>query len=217
MQICPWCYVDKMEKIYPTYLEKTKRNTAKVLNNPEDFAKRLNDEYRKARKSKAKKFERLEKIPVRIYGAGDFVKEHFNFIKNLEFKFFIISKNLTTEKYYPYINKLLNLKNLTSLELSLAMLNIENYERIKHLYGQDRIKFSFTGTVEEFENIKNKGYNFDIFFNILNRKSEYEKAKRHIESCPTDIGKLKLQKACTYCNRCWRSSVTSSVNWNEFI
>lgn len=216
LQHCSYCYVDNMERIYPSYLAKITRNSETVKADPVDFAERLNKEYGKARNSKAKQYERLNKLPVRIYGSGDFIPEHLAFLQNADFKFFIISKNLTTDGLRDYIDELLKIDNLTSIQLSFDMANIGNYEKVKHLYGQDRIGFSFTGLSDDLTRLKEEGYQFNVYFNIAKRKAEYEKARLHREACPADAGKLKLQKACTHCNRCWRSSVTSSSNWNTF-
>ncbi len=217
MQTCSYCYVNNMERIYPSYLGKVQRNSEllKTFEGIQEFTTRLNDEYRKARKSKSKQYERLEKLPVRIYGAGDFIPIHIEFLKNLNFKFFMISKNLTTDKLSPYIHQLLEIPNLTSLRLSFDDSNMENYEKVKHLHGSDRIGFTYTGLPDHFQEWKEKGFKFDMFFNISHKKEEINKARAHKERCPVDTDNLALQKACTYCARCWRSSVTKNSNWNK--
>jgi len=52
--------------------------------------------------------------------------------------------------------------------------------------------------------LKKSGYEFDVFFNIVKTKTGKEAASHHKEACPADAGKLRLQKACSYCNKCWR-------------
>ena len=205
-----------MEQIYPSYLGKIQRNTKQVKDDPIAFAERLNNEYGKARKSKAKNFERLDKIPVRIYGSGDFIPEHFTVLENLKFKFFMISKNLTTPAMTQYIDKLLTIPRLTTLRLSFDSSNMSNYNAVKKYFGKDRIGFCYTGLAGDFQEQKDAGYKFDVFFNILHKHSEIAEARLHSEKCPVDVGALKLQKACTHCNRCWRSSVTSKPDWNTF-
>ncbi len=215
LQNCSYCYVDNMERIYPSYLSKIQRNTKQVKDDPVAFAKRLNEEYTKARKSKSKQFNRLDKMPVRIYGSGDYIPGHYQVLENLNFKFFMISKNLTTPAMRSHIPKLLTIPELTTLRLSFDASNISNYDAVKQYYGKDRIGFCYTGMADDFQQQKDAGYKFDVFFNISHKHSEIDKAKLHKEACPTDVGDLKLQKACTHCNRCWRSSVTSG-NWNTF-
>jgi len=214
LQNCSYCYVDNMERIYPAYLQKIQRNTKRVKDDAVDFAKRLNNEYTKARKSKAKQFDRLDKIPVRVYGSGDFIPEHLEFLKELKFPFFMISKNLTTNDLKQYIPELLKIPNLTTLRLSFDDANINNYSPIKQYYNTDRIGFCYTGLADGFAKQKQDGYKFDVFFNISHKHAEQDKAGTHKEHCPTDVGGLALQKACTFCNRCWRSSVTKPSNWN---
>ena len=213
-QICSYCYVDNMERIYPAYLEKIKRNTRKVNENAENFANTLNDEYTKRRKSKSKKYERLDKLPVRLYGSGDFIPKHLEFINKLKFKFYIISKNLTRPELQRYIPILLGNPNLTNLRLSFDAQNMCNYKNLSGYYGTDRVSLCYTGMPDEFEEQKKLGFKFDTFFNISDKKIEREKAKKFNESCPCDAGVMKLQKSCTYCNRCWRSSVTKVPSWN---
>ncbi len=214
LQTCSYCYVNNMERIYPAYLQKIQRNTKRVKDDANDFAKRLNDEYKKARSSKSKQFERLDKVPVRVYGSGDFIPEHLDFLKELKFPFFIISKNLTTNNLKQYIPELLKIPNLTNLQLSFDDANMNNYSHVKHYFNQDRIKFCYTGLPDEFDVQKKASHEFNVFFNISHKHAEQTKAGTHKERCPVDVGELALQKACTFCNRCWRSSVTKQSDWN---
>ena len=85
-QICDYCYVGNLERIYPAYKSKLTRNTDWAKKDAAGFAAALNNEYRKYRKSSSVKFERLDKLPARIYGSGDFVPEHLEFMKLLDFK-----------------------------------------------------------------------------------------------------------------------------------
>jgi len=91
--------------------------------------------------------------------------------------------------------------------LSFDNKNIINYNIVKNFYKKDKIKFSFTGTPEEFNFFKQK-FSFDIFFNITKTKQAKQLAKSFKEQCPCDSGLLAHNAACTYCNKCWRSSVT---------
>ena len=75
-QICDYCYVGNLERIYPAYASKLKTNDKWSKDNPTTFGLQLNAEYEKKRKSKAKNYKRLDKLPVRIYGSGDFIPEH---------------------------------------------------------------------------------------------------------------------------------------------
>ena len=52
-QICDYCYVGQLEKIYKAYKPKIERNELLAKDNPKQFASDLNAEYRKLRKSKA--------------------------------------------------------------------------------------------------------------------------------------------------------------------
>ena len=94
LQFCDYCYVDTMERIYPTYLNKITKNSMIAKNNPQKITESLNLEYKKYRSSRSKKYRRLEKLPVRIYGSGDYLPIHLKVLKQLKFKFFIISKNV---------------------------------------------------------------------------------------------------------------------------
>lgn len=200
-QKCPYCYVENMENIYPTYLAKVERNSEKS-ENYEKFADKLNKEYEKIKKSRAKKYKRMEKVPVRIYGSGDFVPSHYEWLKLLDFRFFMFSKNLCFEDYVEYIPKLLKIDNLTMLNLSFDKYRLDKYSNIEEYKDQSKIRINFTGTPDEFEEHKDE-YHFDVFFNIDKRKKKgREKASEFEETCPAECGKLDLQKACTYCNKC---------------
>jgi hypothetical protein len=207
-------YVDTMENIYPAYLDKITRTEKMAREKPAEFAEKLNEEYAKHRKSKSKKFTNLHKLPVRIYGSGDYIKEHYEFLKKVTFKFYIISKSLTRPEFREELEKVLNLPNLTSVVLSFDTQNIKNYNALKHLFKQDKIKFSFTGIADDY--IIERDFNdrkFDIFFNIGQKKIDAEASQAIRESCPTDAKKLELHNACTVCNKCWRSSKTKG-SWN---
>lgn len=215
-QICDYCYVENMERIYQAYADKIKRNDSWSREKPENFARQLNTEYRKLRKSKAKSNEGLEKLPVRIYGSGDYIPEHYEWLKHLDFKFYIISKSLTFPRFDEERQKLLGLPNLTNIVLSFDNQNIDNYDHVKHLYKTDRFQFAFTG--ENFDWQLQTEFNdreFGIFFNTGRKNSDEEFSAKVKQSCPTDAGKLDLQKACTKCNKCWRSSKTKGKDWNE--
>ena len=168
-----------------------------------EFADKLNSEYEKCLKSKAKKYEKLDAdFPIRIYGSGDFIPEHLIWLEKLNFKFFIISKNLTRPEYKQYIDKVLKLKNITVLNMSFDAQNIGNYEDIDN----SKIKYTFTGTPQEFIDVKDTKH-FDTFFNINKRiKKENEIASKFTESCPADVKKIPLRLACTVCNKCWKEN-----------
>lgn len=204
-----------MENIYPAYLAKIQRNNSWAKDNPDNFARQLTTEYRKRRKSKSKKLERLEKLPVRIYGSGDYISEHYNFLSLVEFNFYIISKSLTMKEMQSDLKALLKLETLTRVVLSFDNENIKNYDNVKHLYRTDRIQFAFTGDKEDW--ILQTEFNkrkFGIFFNIGRKKEDIAFNKKTKESCPALAGKLEHNKACSHCNRCWRSSKTKAPDWN---
>ena len=212
--ICDYCYVGQMERIYPSYKGKIERNDKQARDNPSAFAESLNTEYRKARKSKSKVMQRLDKLPVRIYGSGDYIFEHYEFMKDLDFKFYIISKSLTEKHRHSHISKLLKLDLLTTICLSFDLGNLSNYYNLKQLFGTDRLKFTFTGSADEFNALKKTGHNFDIFFNTSNKKVEKEKSRLIKEQCPCDSGAMEHVKSCSKCNKCWRSSITKGKEWN---
>lgn len=206
-----------MENIYPAYLEKIQRNNSWVKKDAKAFARQLNTEYRKHRRSKSKAMKRLEKMPVRIYGSGDYITEHYEFLSNLNFKFYIISKSLTMKEFADDLVLLRQLPNLTRVVLSFDNENIKNYNNVKHLYRTDGIQFAFTGTTEDWilQNEFNKR-DFGIFFNIGGKKVDIEANKNIRESCPALSEKIPHAKACSKCNKCWRSSKTKGADWNLF-
>lgn len=214
---CDYCYVDRMIRIYPKYEEKTKRNSvrAETLKGRNSLIKQLNDEYFKARKSKAKINKGLDLLPVRIYGSGDFVAAHYDLLNRLKFKFYIISKSLTYNQLSLYINKLISIPNLTKIVLSFDNRNLCNYDNVQQHYKKNKIGFAYTGLPDDFNKLKNKDYKFNVFFNISEKKSELINARIHKESCPVDCKIIPLQKACTVCNKCWGSSVTKKTDWNN--
>lgn len=214
-QICDYCYVGNMERIYPAYKAKISHNVEWAKSNPKDFAQALNQEYRSYRKSKSRKLQRLSKLPVRIYGSGDFVPEHLEFMKQLEFKFYIISKTLTDPKMDKWLHRLITLPNLTKVILSMDDTNMQNFAHTKKYYKQDKYGISYTGYADNFDNWKTVGFFSDIFFNISKKKIEREKSKKIKEQCPCDSGSLKHDLSCSYCNKCWRSSVTRGKSWNH--
>lgn len=212
--ICNYCYVGNMERIYPAYKAKIEINANWAKDKPENFAVQLNTEYRKHRKSKAKNYARVEKLPVRVYGSGDYHPVHYEWMKKVEFKFFIISKTLTLPHMHTELRKLLKLKNLIKVCLSFDQHNLENYRINKKFFKKDKINFAYTGMADEFNLVKLK-HEFHIFFNISDKKVEKEKSRLIKEQCPCDSGILPLAKSCTFCNKCWRSSVTHGKSWNS--
>lgn len=200
---CAYCYVDTMERIYPAYLPKVKANSEWAKGNGKQFAEALNTTYKKLLNSKSKKYSRLSMLPVRIYGSGDFIPEHSWFLIELEFKFFIISKNLTRPEIKTYIERLIGLDNLTTIVLSFDNGNLGNYKGVSGYKDNPKIKFSYTGTADDFEQTS-KDYKFDIFFNINKQAVEREKSTKFVEACPCDSGKLAHNESCSYCSKCWR-------------
>lgn len=212
-QICSYCYVGNMERIYPAYKEKIERNVKWAKDKPDNFAKQLNYEYRKLRKSKAKTFRRLDKLPVRVYGSGDYHPIHYEWMEKVEFKFYIISKTLTLPHMHEELKKLLKLKNLTKVCLSFDEANLKNYKESKKFFKRDKITSAYTGMADEFNEVIKK-YNFDIFFNTSDKKVEKAKSRLIKEQCPCDSGALAHAESCSMCNKCWRSSITKKNNWN---
>lgn len=216
-QICSYCYVEKAEKFRKTYLPKLERNHQMFLDNPVEFAHALNAEYNYARKSKAKQFIGLEKLPVRMYGSGDFIPEHIEFLRELDFKFFIISKSLTFESMVKYIDKLFELENLTNITLSFDTENIWNYGNIKEYVDHDKTNVAFTGLVDDMLKWKDVGMKFGIFFNTKKTRAEELKTRATKEQCPCDSKLMPRMKVCTKCNKCWRSSTTKQKGWNNYV
>lgn len=144
-QICSYCYVNNMERIYQAYSTKIDKNYNWALSNPAEFAAQLNTEYWKLRNSKAKTWKRLNKLPVRIYGSGDYIPGHYNFLKNLNFKFFIISKTLTLKTMAFQIQALLELTNLTTQESEKKE---KNYYRSERMFGSFKLSFTLPAEVD---------------------------------------------------------------------
>ena len=207
-QICSYCYVANTERIYKSYSKKLTTNYEFALNNPSGFAEQLNSEYTKLRNSKSKSNILINKLPVRIYGSGDYIPGHYNFMKDLSFKFYIISKSLTLSTMEKQIENLLKLDNLTSIVLSIDSENKANYSKIKKYKGIDRFKIAFTGTNEQYEERISNGETYDIFFLISDKKVDREYAKKFKSQCPCDTRLIAHDAACTKCNKCWRSSKT---------
>lgn len=205
-QICSYCYVANTERIYKAYSAKLKTNYELALNDPEGFAEQLNSEYAKLKTSKSKANALINKLPVRIYGSGDYIPGHYNFMKNLNFKFYIISKSLTLTTMERQIEDLLKLENLTSIVLSIDSDNKANYGKIANYKGKDRFKIAFTGTNEQYEERIANGEIYDIFFLISDKKVDREYAKKFKSQCPCDTRLIAHEAACTKCSKCWRSS-----------
>lgn len=109
------------------------------------------------------------------------------------------------------LNEVLKLPNLTSVVLSFDEQNLKNYTHAVKFFGQDRITFAFTGKPKEFEVLKEK---FNIFFNTSDKKLDKLYTRKFKEQCPCDSGLLPSAQACSHCNKCWRSSLTSGHTWN---
>ena len=216
-QICDYCYVGNIERFYPAYASKLMRNTKWAIDDPKDFAKNLNQEYAKARKSKSKVTHKLDKLPARIYGSGDFIPEHLAFMTELDFKFYIISKSLTSLELLGYIPVLTSIPNLTKIILSLDNQNLGNWHNIKEYYKLDKFGISYTGTVDDFNIVKAQGIQTTIFFNTGRKQVDRQRARKFREQCPCDTGLIKSEKACATCNKCWRSSVTKPKDWNVYL
>lgn len=209
-QQCAYCYVINLERIYPAYREKLKTNEFISRDDWKSFASNVNAEYLKLRNSKSKQYTRLHKLPVRIYGSGDYQPHHFKIFEQFDFKFYIISKNLTAIKYEKELKKLLSLQNLTSIVLSFDSDNLdERFKRLQRLRKNDKIKFAFTGLPDEFTELKSKSnLKFDIFFNTSKTNDNKQKTRDHREQCPCTSGLIPTKEACTICSKCWRSSVS---------
>lgn len=196
-QQCAYCYVKHIEQCRPAYAKKIVRNTELAIIDPEKFAENLNNEYKKLENSRSKTYKNIKKLPVRMYGAGDYVSQHYDIFKNLDFKFFIISKSIVDNE--DEINKLLALQNLTGLVLSF---DLSNLHKIK-AYNHKKIKYAFTGSADDFDQIKTN-FKFTIFFNTSKRKTEIVKARKHREQCPCDTKLIAHNEACAKCSKCWR-------------
>ena len=110
-QICGYCYVNRLQKMYKAYSAKIILNHKLAKQNPANFAAQLNLEYRKLKNRKHWEF--LQKLPVRFYGSGDFIPEHLTIFQNIEFHSYLISKNLTDINYISYISDLLSIDKIT--------------------------------------------------------------------------------------------------------
>lgn len=188
-----------MEKYIKHYTSNTDKNCEMATENPEDFAQQCNNTLRKLKTSKAKDWQAL-KIgrPIRIYGVGDYVPQHYEFLKELDFDFYIISKSIIR---YKEIDKVLQLNNLSKLVLSYYSGNLNLYTT--EYYEEPKINYAFTGTSEEFSNaLANRGH-FDLFYNIEKNKAGYAAAKQYRNACPVDSGRLELAEACVTCSRCY--------------
>jgi len=192
-----------MERIYPAYLAKVQKNTDLVKDNPKTLGQLLNAEYLKALNSKSKKYTNLRKLPVRIFGSGDYIPEMFEMFKTFDFKFFIISKTLTEPQMRPELEKILALRNCSSVVLSFDTHNSKNWHLNTDLWKKPKIKFSFTGTHLDMEMQKLANKTYTIFFNTGNKKVDKQASKAFKERCPADTGEMKLQEACTKCHKCW--------------
>lgn len=213
-QICSYCYVKNTERMYKSYLPKTTKNAEFALKDPALFADTLNGEYRKLINSKQKLTEGLHKLPVRLYGSGDYIKEHYEFMKLLNFNFYIISKNLTLTSYQSELLKLSKLSNITNILLSFDSQNISNYTDVTNFVKANNItnyKLAFTGLADEFTKVKQTHPHWNIFFNISDKKIEKDKSKLFKEQCPCDSGALAVEKSCTKCSKCWRSSTIKNT------
>ena len=204
---CGYCYVGNMERIYPAYKKKVEENTKIARRLPLEFADGLNKEYLKAKLSVAKQFKRLKKrdMSIRIYGGGDFVPEHLEFLEYLQFPFFIISKNLVRSSV-DFTDKLVKFPNLTRLVLSLDSSMVDKFYDVSanRKLSSPKLQVSFTGTEADFNRLKVKdGLEFDIFFNIGKRKIDKEASSLHKEACPCDSGQLPHSESCSYCSKCW--------------
>lgn len=203
-EICNYCYIENMERIYPAYKAKVERNTELVKDNPINFANLINTEYSKYKKSKAKQYEKLDKLPVRIFGGGDYIPEMYPFFEALDFDFFIISKTLTEPDMREDLQKLVALPHMRSVLLSFDTHNKQNWHLCQDLWEKPKIKFAFTGTPLDMEMEKLSDKTYTVFFNTGDKKIEKEASKQFKERCPADSGELKLQAACTVCHKCWR-------------
>lgn len=206
-----------MENIYPAYLEKIQKNNSWAIDNSDNFARQLDNEYAFARRSKAKSIQGIEKMPVRIYGSGDYIPEHYEFLSKVNFNFYVISKSLVLPNMKEELDKVRQLPNCTRIVLSFDNENIKNYEGVKHLYKTDGIQFAFTGDKEDW--LLQTEFNereFGIFFNIGRKKADIEFSYETKESCPALSKQLAHDKACSICNKCWRSSKTKQTDWNAF-
>lgn len=190
-QRCSYCYVDTLVNIRKAYGVKISKNYISMKLDPLKLAQEANKEYKKLKTN----------ISVRAYGAGDYKPTHYTFFENLDFSTYLISKNLTKQKYQTDLLNLLALPNISSIVLSFDEQNINNYTYCTQYRNHPKIKFCYTGLPTEYSNIR-KSYKFDIFFNTKKSRAARTQANMYSESCPCGTGQLQNTGACSICKRC---------------
>jgi len=189
---CRYCYVTQMEKIYPAYYDKVVRNGKMAKWQNGKMIKMLNEELEK------KKL----KTPLRVYGGGDFQPEHMEIFRHIATTCYIISKNLTLKKNLEFLKELISIKNVTRILLSY---DTQTLHRNRPIIESDKIKYCFTGEVEQYKEYVENKFNFDIYFNVRKTKAAKAIAAFISIACPCDAGCIKHDLACLQCRRCWES------------
>lgn len=195
---CAYCYVKGMVSRMSTYEPKVIRNAIMAKDTPTEFSSLLNKEYRQLEN----KLKLDNNFSVRIYGGGDYLPEHYEFLKLLDFKYYIISKALAQSSYIDELAKVVTLDNTTSVVLSFDKYTLANQGHANACKNMlDKIKIAYTGTPIDFKNLDGKEH-VDIFFNILKTNQSKEDAKEFAASCPCATGAEELKSSCTRCKRC---------------
>ena len=195
---CTYCYVTQMEKIYPAYYAKVVRNGKMAKWQNGKMIKMLNEEV----------IKKQLKAPLRIYGGGDFQPEHMEIFRNIAVPCYIISKNLTLEKNFEFLKELILIKNVTKIILSY---DVQTLHRNRPNIESDKIKYCFTGTVEQYKEYVENKLNFNIYFNTKKTKAAKALAALIPVACPCDAGCIKHDLACLQCKRCWETETCKIV------
>lgn len=191
---CSYCYVKGVELRSPNYRKKVIENGKMAKWQNEKMVKELNEELT----GKHEKGKLL--APLRIYGGGDFQPEHMVIFEKIAFPCYIISKNLTKEKNFKYINQLTNINNVTKIILSY---DVETLHRERPTIKSNKILYCFTGEVEQHKQFVENKYTFDIYFNIRKTAKAKNLAAKIPTACPCDAGCIGHALACLGCKRCW--------------
>jgi len=196
--LCEYCYVGRIEW-RQHWRQKITRNANAVRENPVNFAKQANTDYTTIKlNAKNTVRERLPHSITRIYGAGDFEPCHLTMFKNLNFKFYIISKALTRKENTSNLLELLKIKNLQKVNLSYDLNNLGNYTKLQH----PKVQRCFTGTPDEYDSISSK-YTFRIFFNRSKKHVDLRKYLKYKNRCVGYSKESTKEYICTHCKKCW--------------
>lgn len=215
------CYVDGLMKAYPNVKNVLKHNTDIMMNSSMDEIKEvLLAEFKRFREAEFRKAKRDPDYNVflnyRIHWSGDFFSKDYTKAvvsamgEAKDIKFWAYTR---TFDVVPILSKATNLSMYVSLDVCNIYEGLKCYYKYRDMFINDNLRICYLSPgrtndfVERWKTAKciNDG-------DTTNVKWPDEPPK--LQTCPVDVGSMKLEGGCTKCQRClWKKGQNSPQIW----